>query len=316
MRIAFVGKGGSGKTTITALFSQYLVSQNNEVLAIDADINQHLGIALGMSTEEVSSIPPMGLKIDKIKKYLMGSNTRISSTENMVKTTPPGTGSRVIKFSERNHLREYFERNVEGVRVMAVGPFSEEDLGIKCFHSKTGAAEMFLNHLIDEPNDYVLMDMTAGADSFASGMFTKFDITYLIAEPTVPSLTVYEQYKKYSKDFDVNIRVVGNKVESSEDYKFLKDRVGKDLLTCFTSSSYVKTLAKGVKRPLNELEAENLASLQLLKKDLVQYHRNWQKLYDQTIHFHIKNAKDWANAQAGEDLTKQVDPNFVYSQAQ
>jgi len=47
VRIAFVGKGGSGKTTAAALFSRFLAGQGLPVLAVDADINQHLGQALG-----------------------------------------------------------------------------------------------------------------------------------------------------------------------------------------------------------------------------------------------------------------------------
>ena len=29
-----------------------------------------------------------------------------------------------------------------------------------------------------------MVDMTAGADSFASGLFTRFDLTFLVCEPT------------------------------------------------------------------------------------------------------------------------------------
>src|SRR5690349_17168603 len=47
MRIAFVGKGGSGKTTVSAVFSRCLAEQGHRVVAIDADINQHLAQALG-----------------------------------------------------------------------------------------------------------------------------------------------------------------------------------------------------------------------------------------------------------------------------
>ena len=60
---------------------------------------------------------------------------------------------------------------------MATGPFEESDPGTVYYHSKVGAVELLLNHLIDEPGEYVVMDMTAGADSFASDMFTKFDVT-------------------------------------------------------------------------------------------------------------------------------------------
>lgn len=59
-----------------------------------------------------------------------------------------------------------------GARLMATGPFTEDDLGVACYHSKTGAVELYLNHLVDGPGEYVVVDCTAGADSFASGLFT------------------------------------------------------------------------------------------------------------------------------------------------
>lgn len=70
------------------------------------------------------------------------------------------------------------------VRLLATGAFTEEDLGVACYHSKVGAVELLLNHLLDGPGEYLVTDMTAGSDSFASGLFTRFDLTFLVAEPT------------------------------------------------------------------------------------------------------------------------------------
>ncbi|OEV14154.1 ATP-binding protein, partial [Streptomyces nanshensis] len=81
------------------------------------------------------------------------------------------------------------------------GPFTESDLGVACYHSKTGAVELLLNHLVDDREEYLVVDMTAGSDSFASGMFTRFDMTFLVAEPTRKGVSVYRQYKDYARDF-------------------------------------------------------------------------------------------------------------------
>lgn len=58
MKIAFVGKGGSGKTTLSSLFIRHLAAARVPVIAVDADINQHLATALGMDEAERRAAGP------------------------------------------------------------------------------------------------------------------------------------------------------------------------------------------------------------------------------------------------------------------
>ncbi len=312
MKIAFVGKGGSGKTTLASLFARYLASGNFPVLAIDADINQHLGVMLGMPEKEAAAIPPMGIQVARIKEYLRGTNPYISSSETMVKTTPPGPGSRLLTIAEANPIYEYFERSAGGVRLMATGPFTEEDLGVKCYHSKVGAVELFLNHLIDGKGEYVLVDMTAGADTFASGMFTKFDVTFLVLEPTIHSVSVFRQYLQYAEGYGVQIYAVGNKVENDDDVRFLKEHAGDRLLGYVARSGYVRSISKGERLPIGGLEPENIRALDRMKEAVDRQEKDWDKFYMQTIQFHVKNAESWASAAVGEDIRKQADASFPF----
>lgn len=295
---------------MASLLSRLLAAHHLPVLAIDADINQHLGVALGLSEEEAEGIPAMGLEIERIKDYVRGTNARITSAAVMTKTTPPGQGSRLIRMHEENPIFAHFERNVSGVRLMAAGPFSEEDLGHRCYHSKVGAVEMLLNHFVDGPDEYIVVDMTAGADSFASGMFTKFDLTFLVVEPTWKALSVYKQYKNYARDYAIKLAVIGNKVEHDEDVAFLQEQVGSDLLTWIQRSPYVRAMEKGSMRPLNQLEAHNVQALERMKRAIDDCEKDWETFYRHTVEFHRKNALAWANASAGEDLTRQIDPTF------
>jgi CO dehydrogenase maturation factor len=310
MKMAFIGKGGSGKTTLASLFAQHLAGQGLPVVAIDADINQHLAQALGMTAREAAALPPMGIEVDRIKNYFRGENPRIHSAAAMVKTTPPGKGSRFGRLGERSPIFEYFARTVNGVRVMAVGEFAEEDLGIKCYHSKVGAAEILLNHLIDGENEYVIVDMTAGADSFASGMFTKFDVMFIVTEPTLKSVSVYEQYKRYAKDYGVNIKVIANKVEDDRDVKFIKEHVGDDIVAVIKQSPFVRSLEKGSGKPMHELESDNRQALSLMKTVVDRCGKNWKRFYEHAVRFHIRNAESWANEVIGEDVRLQIDPEF------
>ncbi|MFB7780877.1 ATP-binding protein [Streptomyces bauhiniae] len=321
MKIAFVGKGGSGKTTLSSLFIRHLAAAGAPVVAIDADINQHLGPALGLDEDQAAALPAMGDRLPLIKDHLRGTNPRIASAETMIKTTPPGTGSRLVRISEPDAVYDACARPVEldggAVRLMVTGPFTEADLGVACYHSKTGAVELFLNHLVDGPGEYVVVDMTAGSDSFASGMFTRFDMTFLVAEPTRKGLSVYRQYKEYARDFGVTLKVVGNKVQGQDDVDFLRAEVGDDLLVTVGHSDWVRAMEKGRPPRFALLEDGNVRALETLREaaDATYGLRDWERYTRQMVHFHLRNAQSWGNQRTGADLAAQIDPGFVLGES-
>jgi CO dehydrogenase maturation factor len=307
MKIAFVGKGGSGKTTLSSLFVRHLVADSRPTLAIDADINQHLATALGASDEQAVTLPTLSAHLPLIKDYLRGDNPRIASADAMIKTTPPGRGSRLLGVVEDNPIYAACVREVAGARLAVTGPFTDEDLGVACYHSKVGAAELLLNHLVDGPAEYVVVDMTAGADSFASGLFTRFDLTALVCEPTLRSVGVYRQYLGYAKDFGIRIAVVGNKVCDADDLDFLREQVGDNLLCWIGRSGHVRASERGQIRPIDALEPENLAALATLRSALDATERDWASYQRQAVEFHLRNANAWA----GAEFATQIDPDFV-----
>lgn len=315
MKVAFVGKGGSGKTTLAALFARYAAEQGRHVLAIDADINQHLAVAIGMTPDKAVSLPPMGLEIDRMKAYLRGDNPRIGSASAMIKTTPPGRGSRLLTLGASNPVFDHFIRRIGDIDLMAVGPFDEGDIGTRCYHSKTGSVELLLNHLIDDERSCVVVDMTAGADAFASGLFTRFDLTVLVVEPTTRSLGVYDQYQNYARDHHVTIRVMANKLESADDEDFVRDRVEDDLIGGVSRSSFIKAMEKGRVMPLGDLEATNMSALESLLAAVSQQRKDWEQYYRDAVLFHRRNAESWANEAAGRDLSDQIDPDFSMPEA-
>ncbi|MBC6458727.1 ATP-binding protein [Actinomadura sp. HBU206391] len=315
MKIAFVGKGGSGKTTLSALFVRHLALRGRQVVAIDADINQHLGAALGLDEHQTAALPSMGEHLSELKDYLRGDNPRITSSAAMVKTTPPGAGSRLLRVGGDDPFHTKLATEVRvgagspDVALMATGPFTEDDLGVACYHSKTGAVELYLNHLVDGPGEYVVVDMTAGADTFASGLFTRFDLLVLVAEPTWKGVGVYRQYVDYAADYDVAISVVGNKVHGEGDVAYLREHVGGDLLTWMEHSAAVRALEQG--RGDVTLEASNEAALACLLDAVDVRPKDWPKFHRQAVEFHVKNARSWANRAVGEDLEAQIDPDFT-----
>ncbi|GAA3212216.1 ATP-binding protein [Dactylosporangium siamense] len=321
MKTAFVGKGGSGKTTLAALFTRYLAEDRSTggsppaLLAIDADINQHLAVALGADPDEAAMLPALGDRLDEIKEYLRGDNPRIPSAAAMLKTTPPGAGSRLVRVEEHNPLYAGLVHRIGPVRLAVTGPFAADDLGVACYHSKVGAVELLLNHMLDGPGEYAVVDMTAGADSFASGLFTRFDLTFLVCEPTVRSVGVYRQYVGYARDHGVRVAVVGNKVDDADDVTFLREQVGDDLLCWIGRSGFVKAAERGRHLQIGDLEAGNAEALRVMRAALDGCVKDWRRYAAQAAEFHTRNAVAWGNARAGEDLTAQIDPDFVLQPA-
>jgi CO dehydrogenase maturation factor len=306
MKIAFAGKGGSGKTTLSSLFVRYLAARGLPVVAIDADINQHLAEALGAEEPE-----PMGAHLPEIKEYLRGTNPRIGSAGSMIKTTPPGRGSRLLRPGGADPVHALGTTTPCGATLLATGPFADDDLGVSCYHAKTGAVELYLNHLVDGPGEYVVVDCTAGADSFASGLFTRFDLTVLVAEPTRKGISVYKQWQGYAGGFDVPVALVGNKIQSPRDVAFLRSEAGQEPLAWIGHEPAVRAMEQGRPFSLADLAPDTAVGLLAIQARLDVVPRDWARYTGLATEFHLRNARAWGNDRAGEDIAAQIDPSFT-----
>ena len=142
--------------------------------------------------------------------------------------------------------------------------------------------------------------MTAGSDSFASGMFTRFDMTFLVAEPTRKGVSVYRQYKEYARDFGVALKVVGNKVQGRGRPR-LPPRRGRG-----RPAGHRRALGLGARHgegPPAPLRAAwrrpTACALRTLHEaaDATYELRDWERYTRQMVHFHLKNASSWGNEQ-------------------
>ena len=68
MKVAVAGKGGSGKTSISATLARVLARRGHRVTAIDGDPNPNLGVALGMSREQLGGLVRVPKEIMELKE--------------------------------------------------------------------------------------------------------------------------------------------------------------------------------------------------------------------------------------------------------
>jgi CO dehydrogenase maturation factor len=65
MKLAVVGKGGSGKTTTSAVVARTLARRGLSVVALDCDSNPNLGISLGVGDDETEALVSMREALDE-----------------------------------------------------------------------------------------------------------------------------------------------------------------------------------------------------------------------------------------------------------
>lgn len=103
MKIALVGKGGSGKTTLAGTLARVLARRQHRVLAIDGDPNPNLALTLGMSRNDADSI-----------RYIPAS---------LVESVTAAGGAPTLRMTmERDKvLSEYASQAPDGIQLIAMG---------------------------------------------------------------------------------------------------------------------------------------------------------------------------------------------------
>ncbi len=313
MNIAFVGKGGSGKSTVSLLFIKHLSEMGERVLAIDADINMHLADLLSIQRDDARALS-YGINPLAIREYLIGRNRRITCPKSFIKTTPPGEGSNFISLKEDNPIVRRYATQFSGTNFfMHVGTYQEDEIGTSCYHSNLSIFENVVSHTVTRDHEWLVADMVAGTDAFAGPLYFLFDILFLVVEPTPEALSVYEQFKKLAEKGGTwdRVLVIGNKVQDDDDLRYIQERVRSKLCAVIPSIPAIKKA-----RQNNSTLHPTELGLQNTLLDISTLLCDKGSDPDATLHLlhalHRKHAQeDYIIARHG-NLTEQIDPLFSF----
>ena len=299
MNIAFVGKGGSGKTTVSSLFISYLALRKQKVLAIDGDINQHLQGALGFT----KTPPPLSDFETLIASFVKGNNVNIRDAGHITRSTPPGPGSELCAFD--SPLFKNFSVQERGITLMRSGEFHEDEVGMGCYHGKIIPLEILLNHLSFSHDEFAVVDMTAGADMFSTGMFLKFDVVVIVVEPTIKSVSVYQQFKEYLAPYQIPLFVVGNKVNDSVDVVFLTKQLGFTPLV-IPQLPAIRARERGEEVTLEDILHDGADVFAKMYEHILAFPDIQEKRLQLLQNFHRTLSAGWYMKRFGYDLSSQI----------
>lgn len=319
MRISFVGKGGSGKSTLCALFVQYARDRGENVVAIDADLNVHLPRLLGFE-KPAANIHLSGLSATAaIKKHLTGTNGRIVSPAAFRKSTPPGSGSNLILLEDPSDpiLKSYGTAS-NGVCLMAVGTYREEDIGASCYHNDLAIFENVLSHSADD-RGLVVADMVAGTDAFASTLHAQFDLTVLVVEPTWRGIEVYKDYAKLCEHAGCGhaLKVIGNKIKTLEDHALIAVHIPEhNILGYVEHSPYLEQQDKRWGSiNIEDIESDHLKAVEAAYSALKAMTHDPQKRLHKMWALHRTYVSQGFIKERFGDLTSQIDEKFDFQKA-
>lgn len=207
MKLAITGKGGVGKTTLTALLAQVYADQGRDVLAVDADPSPCLAGALGFPDELREKLSPIA-EMDALIEERTGAK--------------PGTVGGFFTLNPRvDDIPERFSVLHRGVRLLESG--SVDLGGSGCICPESAMLKTLFTHLLFRKDDVLLLDMYAGVEHLGRATVDFVDGMIVVVEPTRRSLGTAAQIKKLANDIGLNrLYLVGNKVRNDEEEKFLE----------------------------------------------------------------------------------------------
>lgn len=314
MRIAFLGKGGSGKTTIAAAFGTYLHNKSKKVLLVDADVNVHVHKLIGI---DLNDLKPISQNIVSIVDYVKGRRTDLQDAP-FISATPPSKGSRFISLDKEDEfIKANTTSNKDGLRLMTIGTYEGKDIGFTCYHGKTDAYIIFLNHLLDKSKEYLVVDSVTGVDNLGTPLIYSYDLNVILVEPTKKSIQVYKDFINGIEraDYPIKYVIIGNKIESEADKEFIKKSVDKrNLLGFVDKSNDLKSFDHGNKKDFEKFVDSKSTVFKKLLSVLNSTQKDWD-LYLKNIRRNFSQmANDYYNSYYGVDLESKVDSNFSFQE--
>ncbi len=222
MKIAIVGKGGSGKSTTSWLLSMYL-SRMYSVLAIDADHNMDLASILGFEVKDDTRTFHRAHS-DFQHKVGLEQDTKWSRIVLEDRILPRFT------FHPSDEFTQSISYEIDShISLQVVGLGAEDILySSRCAHGHSGPLKFYLP-LLDEGENQVIIDGVAGADMLHFGLFCGVDALVGVVEPHINSKKVFEQLRVLAAKLDIPFYGILNKPRDNDLYHQIKQEY-KDIL--------------------------------------------------------------------------------------
>lgn len=200
MKIATVGKGGSGKTTVAGTLARILARRRHRVLAIDGDPNPNLALTLGMSradADRITSIP--------------------STLFETINNTSGGNATLRMTMERSKVIGRYAAAAPEGVQLIVMGKPADGSAGSGCMCASHRAVRGLITEM-SGASEHTVTDMEAGLEHLKRGTARNVEAMLIVAEPYYRSLEAASRTFSLATELKIpHVYAIANKVRGDAD---------------------------------------------------------------------------------------------------
>jgi CO dehydrogenase maturation factor len=209
MKIAVSGKGGVGKTLLSAFLARAFAAGGSDVIAIDADPDANLGATLGFP--DADKIVP----ISHLKELIRERTGARESSGGLYFTLNPKVDDLPDEYSVRH----------DRIRLMVMGEVKKGGSG--CYCPENALLSSLMSHLLLGRDDVVILDMAAGIEHLSRGTAQAVDKLIIVVEPGRASLETAHRVEQLAADIGIKaLAVVGNKVRGANEEAYIRKGIG------------------------------------------------------------------------------------------
>ena len=252
VKIAVTGKGGVGKTTITAGLARAFSRRGYKVVALDVDPSPNLLSSLGCGEN---------INLENVKPLMENADLVRERTG-----APPEGYGLVFKLNPKvdDILDRFGIECKDGVKLLVVGTIKQGGGGCFC------PANAFARRLVDYLSggvDVLLMDMEAGVEHLGRGTTRTTEILLTVVEPSLKSVETAKHIKRLASDLGIK-KVLA--VELRKKRKYICPRCNKKALKwravgLWECESCGIQLAGGAWDPISDIGLRILMTIRRLK---------------------------------------------------
>jgi CO dehydrogenase maturation factor len=237
MKIIVCGKGGCGKSTVTAFLAEEINRRGNKVLVIDTDeSNFGLHTKLGMN-------PPQDFM-----NYFGGKKVLFEKVKTL---------KRRLSLDE---LPLQYLSEKENIKLLAIGKIY--DFGEGCACPLNALSSKLLEVIYLKDSEFLIADTDAGIEHLGRGVDKGCDTILIVIDPSHESIKLANKITKLAKSINKRFFYVLNRVEEDAK-KFILASIDKDKVIAILSVNKIilNRCLKGEKLDFKITEIVNLVDL-------------------------------------------------------